>query len=85
MVNTPANAPSAADLWMVGADGAGRVKLTSAETIDLMPVWGANDRIYFVSNRSGTDNIWSLDAADAVLAASGQAPGSTFAGVEDND
>ncbi len=60
----------AADLWLTGADGSGRVNLTGGKFSNLMPVWGADNRIYFVSDRNGLDQVWSI-ATDKALAAAG--------------
>jgi Tol biopolymer transport system component len=57
------------DLWMLAADGTTLVNLTAGASTDLMPTWGNDGRIYFVSTRSGQDNIWSMDAREAMLAA----------------
>lgn len=57
------------DLWMLAADGTTLVNLTAGASTDLMPTWGNDGRIYFVSTRSGQDNIWSIDAREAMLAA----------------
>jgi dipeptidyl aminopeptidase/acylaminoacyl peptidase len=56
-------------LWMVGVDGDGRVRLTQGDGSHLSPTWGAQGRLYFVSNRTGRDTIWSLDLAPSVRAA----------------
>ncbi|MCH8270151.1 MAG: PD40 domain-containing protein [Planctomycetes bacterium] len=66
--------PSSANLWMISTNGSGLVNLTSNDVINLMPVWSSDNRIYFVSDRGGVDNIWTLRADQAVLAASGDAP-----------
>ena len=57
------------DLWMMSIDGTTRVSLTTGASTDLLPTWGANGKIYFVSTRTGQDNIWSLDAQEAMYAA----------------
>ncbi|CAN5692834.1 hypothetical protein BH11PLA1_BH11PLA1_03050 [soil metagenome] len=57
-------------LCMASITGGGRVDLASGRFSSLMPAWGAGNRIYFVSNRGGADNIWSL-SADKALAAAG--------------
>jgi TolB protein len=49
------------DLWVVGADGLNATRLTTNAAADWMPCW-ALDRIYFVSDRSGSPRIWSLQA-----------------------
>jgi len=59
--------PTQADVWIVGADGSGRVNLTHSPFANLQPTWAADGRIYFVSNRSqdGLENIWSIQPARA--------------------
>jgi len=55
------------DIWVTTLDGSGRVCLTSDGTSDWSPSWAADGRIYFTSDRSGSDNIWSLKPLDAKL------------------
>ncbi len=50
------------DIWTVSADGTGRHRLTDGKGINTSPFWASDGRIYFVSNRSGTDCIWSVTA-----------------------
>lgn len=66
-----------ADLWMAAIDGSGRVNLTSGKFMNLMPSWGKDGRIYFVSNRSGMTNIWSIGTEKAIYAAGGTTPSRT--------
>jgi TolB protein len=63
--------PSAADLWMSNLDGTGRVRLTSGPAVTMMPSAGPNDRVFFVSDRSGVETVWSIDLGNAILAAQG--------------
>ncbi len=63
--------PETADLWITNVDGTGRANLTGGLFTNLMPTWGHDHRIYFISNRSGTDNIWALRPERAILAATG--------------
>ncbi|HEY0007577.1 MAG TPA: DPP IV N-terminal domain-containing protein [Tepidisphaeraceae bacterium] len=51
------------DVWTVNADGTGRHRLTDGRGINTSPFWSSDGRIFFVSNRSGTDCIWSVGAA----------------------
>lgn len=60
--------PLASRLCMVNIDGTGRVTLTNGRAVSLMPAWGAGTRLFFVSNQNGTDNIWSMDMGNAILA-----------------
>ncbi|MCR9075171.1 MAG: hypothetical protein NXI07_03950, partial [bacterium] len=41
--------PESSTIWMVSTEGTGKIKLTDGDTIDLMPVWGRNNDIFFVS------------------------------------
>lgn len=63
--------PSAATLWMIGADGTGKVNLVAGSGASLMPAWGSDGTIYFVSNRGGFENIWSFSSKSAIKAARG--------------
>lgn len=62
--------PLWARLWMSGVDGTGRVQLSGGPALAMMPSWSADGRLYFVSDRGGTDNIWSIDMTRTVAAAS---------------
>lgn len=68
----------ASNLWMVDAFGNGKVQLTSASTMNLMPFWGSDSRIYFVSDRSGVPNIWSIGTEQAIVAATGRPSNETM-------
>lgn len=65
-------------LWMVGVDGSGRVRLSGDQSRALSPVWASNNRLYFVSNRSGLDNVWAADLGQAVAAARALTPPDGF-------
>ena len=67
--------PSASNLWMINRNGSGLVNLTSNDAVNLMPTWSNDNTIYFVSDRDGMDNIWSLAASKAIYAATGEMPG----------
>lgn len=56
-------------LWMISAQGEGKIRLTGDETTALSPVWSSENRLYFVSSRDGLENIWSLDVRQAVATA----------------
>ena len=55
----------------IGADGNGKVNLVGGNGASLMPAWSSDGTIYFVSNRGGAENIWSLSSAGAIKAARG--------------
>lgn len=79
--------PAIADLYICRVDGADRATLTNGQHSNLSPTWGGDGRIYFVSDRSGSDNIWSLTPKHAIRAASiGQPTSNTgLAGVNDDN
>jgi len=66
--------PEAAAIHMVNTDGTGLVTLTGGNSVDLMPSWGRDGNIYYVSNRNGSENIWSMSASEAIYAATGILP-----------
>ena len=68
------NAPELAALHMIDANGRDLVTLTSGNSVDLMPFWSSEHEVFFVSNRNGAENIWSLDAGEAIFAATGIHP-----------
>lgn len=64
--------PDIAELWLVAADGTGLVPLTQGRAVNLMPTWGPDNQLFFVSDRGGVDNIWQMDAQNAIYAATGE-------------
>ncbi len=62
----PDAAPDSADIWAVNVDGSNRSQLTSDRFANLQPVWGPNGMIYFISNRTGWDNLWALRPGEAL-------------------
>ena len=78
--------PEFADVWMLSADGSARTNLTGGWFVNTMPTWGPDGRLFFISDRSGVDTIWSVDPTQAVRAAGMEPPRSTdFAGAADTD
>jgi len=61
--------PQHASLWIASVQGEGRVRLTGDGSYALSPSWSGTNTLYFVSNRSGTDNIWSLGLDSALQSA----------------
>ncbi len=59
------------DVWTIAADGTDRRRLTDGNGVNLSPCWAADGRVYFVSNRGGTENVWSVhpDAGQTFTAA----------------
>ncbi len=50
------------DLWITDLNGTGRTNLTNGAEANFQPCWSRDGRVYFVSDRSGTDNLWSVAA-----------------------
>ncbi|HEV7447547.1 MAG TPA: hypothetical protein VGO18_33585, partial [Steroidobacteraceae bacterium] len=48
------------DIWTINADGTRRHRLTDGTATNLTPCWTVLNRVYFVSDRSGHECIWSL-------------------------
>lgn len=61
--------PINADIWVMDARGGGRTNLTGGMYANLMPAWGPDNAVYFVSDRGGVQNVWSADTTQAALAA----------------
>jgi TolB protein len=56
----PGARPSQSDLWVVNLDGSNRTSLTDGQFANFQPVWAGDGAVYFVSDRSGVDNIWAV-------------------------
>ena len=52
--------PAESDVWVVNQDGKTRTNLTNGKFLNLYPTWGADRTVYFLSDRSGVDNIWAV-------------------------
>ena len=50
------------DVWTVNADGTNRHRLTDGNGTNATPCWASDNRVYFVSDRGGTECIWSTPA-----------------------
>ena len=48
------------DVWVVDSDGGNRNRLTDGNGINLSPTWASDNRVYFISDRGGHENIWSV-------------------------
>jgi hypothetical protein len=65
--------PGKSDIWIVAADGTGRVNLTHSEFNNLQPIWASDGSIYFISNRAkgSTDNVYAIRPDRALRMADG--------------
>lgn len=50
------------DIWTVNLDGTNRHRITDGTGICATPYWANDNRIYFVSDRGGTETVWSARA-----------------------
>ncbi|MHB1156600.1 MAG: TolB family protein [Phycisphaerales bacterium] len=55
--------PVSGELWVINVDGTGRRQLTTDKFVNLQPAWSRDGFVYFVSNRSGNDNLWAVRSA----------------------
>ncbi|MEM9083922.1 MAG: DPP IV N-terminal domain-containing protein, partial [Planctomycetota bacterium] len=69
-----AGSPEVADLWISRADGSQRANITGGYFANLMPAWSPEGSVFFISDRSGDDNIWSVRVVRAIQAASVNQP-----------
>ena len=53
-----------ADLWVVDVETGLRFKLGDGGHASFNPTWSPTGRVFFVSARSGTENIWSVTTED---------------------
>ncbi len=51
---------------MISVNGDGRTNLTSGRFANFQPTWGVNGYVYFISSRTGVDNIWAVATARAI-------------------
>ena len=58
-----------ADIWIIRADGSARTNLTGGFFVNTMPTWGSDGTLYFVSNRSGVETVWSVNPRRAAMTA----------------
>ena len=51
------------DVWTVRGDGTDRHRITDGKGTYATPAWATDGRVYFVSDRGGTESVWSAAAA----------------------
>jgi TolB protein len=71
--------PMQSDLWIVNLDGTERRALTNGQFANFQPVWASNGAVYFVSDRSGVDNIWAVTASGSISNSRSQLAGASDA------
>lgn len=70
----PVGRPEKSDIWIMKPDGSGRANLTGGRNVNLMPTWGPDNTVFFVTDRSGADNIWATSSKQAIFAAGSPSP-----------
>lgn len=50
------------EIWACSSDGGDRQRLMHGSGVNLCPSWSVNNRVYFISDRSGHENVWSVSA-----------------------
>jgi Tol biopolymer transport system component len=58
-----------ADVWIVGADGYGKVRLTDGHSSNFDPTFAPDGRVYFSTRRGPLEHVWSLDPSLSPLPA----------------
>ena len=62
------------DVWTVAVDGTNPVRVTTDEATDWNPVWSPDgSELYFLSNRSGSMNLWRVGIDEGTGATTGEA------------
>jgi TolB protein len=69
--------PENSSLWLVSVENEAPVRLTFGNRLALSPVWGRNNRLFFVSASGPAENIWSLDMTKPLAAAQALLPNRT--------
>ncbi len=54
-----------ADIWTVDAQTGMKLRITDGAVAAFNPTWSPSGRIYFVSARSGVENVWSLSTSES--------------------
>jgi Tol biopolymer transport system component len=65
----PAPAVNQSAIRLVSAEGDGDMRVTFSNQLAVNPVWSSTNRLFFVGNQSGTENLWSLDMTQPVRSA----------------
>lgn len=54
-------------LWTISINGTQRTRLTNDQFANAQPVWSSTGDIYFISSRTGTDNIWQIRPSNSEI------------------
>ena len=72
--------PQASDIRLVSLVSGASATITGGQFRNVMPTWGVDGRVYFVSDRGAAHNVWSISTDRAVAAAGGHSEGGDRAG-----
>lgn len=67
--STPVQQQINSALWLVSVENEAPVRLTFGNRLAVSPVWSRTNKLYFVSNNTGVENIWSLDMSKPLTTA----------------
>ena len=62
------------DIWTVNADGTDRHRITDGKGVYATPSWAGDGRVYFISDRGGSECVWSARADSANMSRVAIAP-----------
>ncbi len=48
------------DIWIIAADGSSPLQLTDGAGVHFGSIWSPDNRVYFSSRQTGSENIWSI-------------------------
>jgi len=56
----PVPRTSGEDIWTVDLDGRNNLRLTHMDASNFSPCWSPDGSVFFVSDRKGIENVWSI-------------------------
>ena len=75
-----AEIPQASDIRFVSLVTGTTASITGGQFRNVMPTWGVDGRVYFVSDRATANNIWSISTERAMAAAGFPSPATAHGG-----
>jgi len=70
-----AEIPQSSDIRLVSLASGASATITGGQFRNVMPTWGVDGRVYFVSDRGFAHNVWSISTDRALAAAGGHSEG----------
>jgi TolB protein len=59
------------DIWVVNADGTNRYRLTDGRGVNATPSWSPDGKVFFVSDRGGSESVWSVPVSKSRMQTAG--------------